>query len=101
MEFTDLEAANKEIERLKAERATAETVREIPVSANTKRVVIPREFPAGFGFAGHRASLNHLVREHLQKAWDSLSDDAKVQHLLNLEQHVEQPVPQAPHRLAV
>lgn len=92
---SQLAAAQAEIEWLR--KAQEQTV-DIPV--NTKRVVVPREFPDGFGFAGRRDSLQSDTREYLQRCWDSLTSEQKVRHVLALEQHVPQPVPQSPHRMA-
>ena len=77
--------------------AKSKTV-EVPVKTQT--IVIPDEFPAGFGYYGRRESLSAEVRAMLQKQWDALTDDEKVGHLLKLGQHIEQDVPNAPTRLA-
>ena len=88
---TALDKANAEIARLQS----LPNVVTVPNPA-TKQVVIPREFPEGFGYTGRRDSLSNYQGSYLQKCWSALPDAEKVKHLLRLEQFAEQTVAHAP-----
>jgi len=45
-------------------------------------IEIPDEFPHGYGYSGKRESLSADQKNALQKMWNSLTDDQKVEHLL-------------------
>jgi len=52
-------------------------------SAKENVIEIPDEFPHGYGYSGKRESLSADQKTALQKMWDSLTDDQKVEHLVH------------------
>jgi len=84
----DLDDAVAEAKRMPTPLAPASRSVSVPV-ANTRTVIIPSEFPHGFGYAGNRAHLSDYVRAYLQKCWDALSDEFKLRHLTNLHDDLD------------